>query len=400
MSVNKLNWKKQISPGVNSLPASGLSKFLDIIATKKNVISLSIGEPDFTTPLCVRKGAIKSIEEGYTSYTSCYGLLELRKEIGKSFEKKYNVSYNPEKEVLITVGVSEALDLAMRALLAPGDEVLLPEPCYVANKACVVLAGGVAVPVVTKAEEGFAVNTDELEKHVTPKTKAIIISYPTNPTGATMKREQLEKIAQFAEKHNIFVVSDELYADLTYVGEHTCFASLPGMKERTILLSGFSKAYAMTGLRIGFVMAPEEAVSAMLAIHQYTMLCAPVTAQYAAIDALKYAQADYEYMYDTYNKRRKIMADGFKKIGLPTFEPQGAFYIFPNISTTDLSSAEFTEKLLEEEDVAVIPGNAFGECGEGFVRCSYATSNENLFKALERIDKFVNQTNALEYANK
>ena len=398
--TNKINWKEHISPGVNSLPASGLSKFLDIIATKKNVVSLSIGEPDFTTPLCVRKSAIKSIEEGYTSYTSCYGLLDLRKEIVKSFEGKYDVSYNPEKEVLITVGVSEALDLAMRALLAPGDEVLLPEPCYVANKACVIMAGGIPVPVATKAEEGFVVNTEELEKKVTAKTKAIIISYPTNPTGATMNREQLLQIAQFAEKYNIFVVSDELYADLTYVGKHTCFASLPGMKDRTILLSGFSKTYAMTGLRIGFVMAPEEAVSAMLAIHQYTMLCAPVTAQYAAIEALKHAQADYEYMYDTYNKRRKIMADGFKKIGLPTFEPQGAFYIFPNISVTGLSSADFTERLLEEEEVAVIPGGAFGESGEGFVRCSYATSNENLFKALERMDKFVNQTSSVKYASK
>ena len=394
--TKKINWKEHISSSVNSLPTSGLSKFLDIIATKKNVISLSIGEPDFTSPLCVRKSAIKSIEEGYTSYTSCYGLLDLRKEITKHFEKKYDVSYDPEKEVLITVGVSEALDLVMRALISSGDEVLMPEPCYVANKACIIMAGGVPVPIATKAQEGFFVNITELEKHITQKTKAIIVSYPTNPTGATMNRQQLLEIAKFAEKHNIFVVSDELYADLTYNSEHTCFTSLPGMKERTILLSGFSKTYAMTGLRIGYAMAPVEVINAMLAIHQYTMLCAPITAQYAAIDALKYAQADYEFMYDIYNKRRKIMIDGFKKIGVPTFEPQGAFYIFPDISVTGLNSTVFTEKLLEEQEVAVIPGSAFGECGEGFIRCSYATSNENLFKALDRIDKFINKASSIE----
>jgi aminotransferase len=311
-------------------------------------------------------------------------------------EEKFGVTYNPEREILITVGVSEALDLAMRAILAPGDEVLVPEPCYVANKACVIMAGGVPVPVDTKAEEGFVIKPEELAKRVTPRTKAIIISYPANPTGATMKRAELLKIAAFAQQHNLIVISDELYADLTYVGRHTAFSSLPGMKERTILLSGFSKTYAMTGFRIGFIMAPAEAVSAMLSIHQYTMLCAPTPAQFAAIEAIKSARNDYEFMFDTYNKRRQIMMDGLKKIGLPTFAPQGAFYIFPNIAATGLSSAKFADRLLEAEEVALIPGQAFGACGEGFVRCSYSTATEHLFIALERLDRFVNgQENSL-----
>ncbi|MDR3348781.1 MAG: aminotransferase class I/II-fold pyridoxal phosphate-dependent enzyme [Acidaminococcales bacterium] len=385
-----INWQEKISPAAKQLPDSGLGRFLDIIAVKKNVISLSIGEPDFTTPLSVRKRCIKSVRDGRTSYTSSYGLLQLRQAIAASVEEKYGAPYNPEKEILITTGVSEALDLAVRALLSPGDEVLLPEPCYVAYKACVILAGGVSVPVPTKAEDGFAVNVEELEKRVSAKTKAIIISYPTNPTGATMNREQLLKIAGFAQKHNIVVISDELYAELTYVGRHTCFASLPGMKERTILLNGFSKTYAMTGFRVGFIMAPAEAVSAMLSIHQYTMLCAPTPAQFAAMEAIKSARDDYEFMFDTYNKRRKIMVDGLKRIGLKTFEPQGAFYIFPDIKSTGMSSADFSDRLLEEEEVALIPGAAFGESGEGFVRCSYATSTENLFVALERMDRFVN----------
>jgi aminotransferase len=385
-----INWQEKISPAAKQLPDSGLGRFLDIIAVKKNVISLSIGEPDFTTPLSVRKRCIKSVKDGMTSYTSSYGLLELRKNIAASIEEKYGAAYNPEKEILITTGVSEALDLAVRSLLSPGDEVLLPEPCYVAYKACIIMAGGVPVPVPTKAEDGFAVNVEELEKRVSAKTKAIIISYPTNPTGATMNRGQLLKIAGFAQKHNLVVISDELYAELTYVGRHTCFASLPGMKERTILLNGFSKTYAMTGFRVGFIMAPAEAVGAMLSIHQYTMLCAPTAAQFAAIEAIKSARDDYEFMFGTYNKRRKIMVDGLKRIGLKTFEPQGAFYIFPDVRSTGLSSAEFSDRLLEEEEVALIPGNAFGESGAGFVRCSYATSTENLFAALERIDKFVN----------
>ncbi len=397
---NSINWENKIAPCVGQLPDSGLGRFLDIMATNKNIVSLSVGEPDFTTPLSVRKTCIKSIEEGLTSYTSSYGLLALRKGICQATEKKYGVSYNPESEIVITVGVSEALDLAMRILLAPGDEVLLPEPCYVANKACIILAGGTAVPVPTKADDGFAINIEELEKRLTKKTKAILISYPTNPTGSTLNRDQLLKIADFAQKHNLVVISDELYADLTYVGEHTCFSSLPGMKDRTILLGGFSKTYAMTGFRIGYVMAPKEVISAMIAIHQYTMLCAPAPAQYAALEALESAKNDYEYMFDTYNKRRKIMIDGFKKIGLKTFEPQGAFYIFPDITITGLKSADFCERLLQEQNVAVITGHAFGESGEGFVRCSYSTSNENLFIALERIDKFINTENNKAYACK
>jgi aminotransferase len=395
-----VDWETKVSPTTKRLPDSGLGRFLDIIATRKSVISLSIGEPDFTTPLSVRKRCIKSVKDGMTSYTSSYGLLELRKAIAANMEEKYGMSYSPEKEILITTGVSEALDLAVRAVISPGDEVLLPEPCYVAYKACVVMAGGIPVPVPTEAQEEFAVNVDELEKRVTTKTKAIVIGYPTNPTGATMNRSQLLKIADFVRKHDIIAISDELYAELTYVGQHTAFASLPDMKERTILLNGFSKTYAMTGFRIGFVMAPAEAINAMLAIHQYTMLCAPTPAQFAAIEAIKSARNDYEFMFDTYNKRRKIMIDGFKKIGLKTIEPQGAFYIFPDITATGMTSTDFSDRLLEEQDVALIPGCAFGESGEGFVRCSYATSTENLFTALERIDKFVNFKRNVRYAER
>lgn len=391
MSSTKINWQKSISPQINALPDSGLGAFLDIIANNKNIISLSIGEPNFTSPLAVRKKAIQTIEKGFTSYTSSYGLLDLRKAIVNTFEKKYGVSYSPEKETLITVGVSEALDLAMRVLLAPGDEVLLPEPCYVANKACIVLAGGCPVPVPTKIEDGFAVQVEELEKHVTPKTKAIIIGYPTNPTGATLNHEQLLKIAQFAEKHNLIVLSDELYADLTFEGKHIAFSSLPGMKDRTILLSGFSKAYAMTGFRIGYVLAPTEVIEAMISIHQYTMLCAPTLAQYAALEALNSAEQDCLSMLEAYDRRRKTITSGLKKIGLPTFTPQGAFYIFPYIGETGLTSAKFSQQLLTKQEVAAIPGHAFGASGEGFIRCSYATSDENIIKALERIDIFVNK---------
>ena len=387
----KINWEKTVGKKVKALPDSGLGKFLDIIALNKNIVSLSIGEPDFTAPLCVRNQAIKGIEEGITtSYTSSYGMIELRKAICEMTEKKYNVSYNPENEIAVTVGVSEALDLTMRVLLEEGDEVLLPEPCYVANKACIVLAGGTSVPVPTFAEDGFVVKVAELEKYVTTKTKALMISYPTNPTGATMKKEELEEIAKFAEKHNLIVISDELYADLTYVGNHTCFSSLPGMKERTIILSGFSKTYAMTGFRIGYVLAPKDFIAAMINIHQYTMLCAPAPSQYAAIEAIRSAHKDYEHMYDTYNKRRQLMINGFQNIGLPTFSPEGAFYIFPNISQMSMTSSAFCEELLEKYEVAVIPGDAFGKSGEGFIRCSYATSTENLNKALDRIDRFIN----------
>ncbi len=390
MSFKSIDWRKTIAPTIDALPDSGLGRFLDIIATNKNIVSLSIGEPDFTPPLSVRQRCIQSIEEGATSYTSSYGMLELRQAIAEDIAKKYNVSYSPDKEVIVTVGVSQALDLAMRVLLSPGDEVLVPEPCYVANKACVIMAGGTPVPVATKAEDGFAPDPVELEKFVTAKTKAIIIGYPTNPTGATMNREQILALAKFAEKHNLVVVSDELYADLTYQGEHTCFSSLPGMKERTILLSGFSKAYAMTGFRIGFAMAPAEVIQAMISIHQYTMLCAPTPAQFAALEALKSARKDCDFMIDTYNKRRQIMVEGFKRIGLSTFEPQGAFYIFPDISKTGLTSAEFSEQLLQSQEVAAIPGHAFGKSGEGFIRCSYATANDKLILALERIDRFLN----------
>ena len=384
-----MNWAERVSPLVRSIPPSGIRRFFDIVAEMKGVISLGVGEPDFVTPWHIRESCVHGLQRGYTSYTSNYGLLELRQEITQMIETDYGVSYNPKCEALVTVGVSEALDLAMRAILSPGDEVLVPEPCYVSYKACVTLAGGVPVSVCCTREHEFRVTVDQLAASLTPRTKALLIGYPNNPTGAVMPREQLADIARFAEEHDLIVISDEIYANLTYDGEHTCFSSLPGMRDRTILLNGFSKAYAMTGWRIGYALGNEDFIAAMTKIHQFTMLCAPITAQIAAIEALKQGRPSRERMVAEYDKRRRLMVEGFRNMGLDCFEPKGAFYVFPSIQNTGLTSLEFAEKLLQAEKVALVPGDAFGACGEGYVRCSYAASSKNLAEALDRIARFV-----------
>ena len=384
-----MNWAERVSPLVRSIPPSGIRRFFDIVAEMSGVISLGVGEPDFVTPWHIRESCVHGLQRGYTSYTSNYGLLELRQEITRMIETDYGVTYNPKCEALVTVGVSEALDLAMRAILSPGDEVLVPEPCYVSYQACVTLAGGTPVSVSCTRENEFRVTVDQLSAAVTPRTKALLIGYPNNPTGAVMPREALAAIAQFAEQHDLIVISDEIYANLTYDGEHTCFASLPGMRDRTILLNGFSKAYAMTGWRIGYALGNEDFIAAMTKIHQFTMLCAPITAQIAAVEALQQGRPSRERMVAEYDKRRRLMVEGFRNMGLDCFEPKGAFYVFPSIQNTGLTSLEFAEKLLHAEKVALVPGNAFGACGEGYIRCSYAASSKNLSEALDRIARFV-----------
>lgn len=386
-----MSWSDRISPTVNSIPPSGIRRFFDIVAEMKGVISLGVGEPDFVTPWHIRESCVYGLQRGYTAYTSNYGLLELREEIARMMLDRYNVTYNPKNEVLVTVGVSEALDLAMRAIVCPGDEVLVPEPCYVSYKACVTLAGGAPIPVPTTVENEFRLQVEDLESRLTPRTKALLIGYPNNPTGAIMTREELLMIARFATKHDLIVVSDEIYGDLTYEGAHTCFSSLPDMRDRTILLNGFSKAYAMTGWRIGYALSNPDFIAAMTKIHQYTILCAPVTAQISAIEALKNGEAQMNRMVDEYNRRRRLMLEGLRAMGLDCFEPKGAFYIFPSIKKTGLTAMEFAEELLKEEKVALVPGEAFGNCGQGFVRCSYAASISNLSTALERIERFVSR---------
>lgn len=384
-----MSWAERISPTVNAVPPSGIRRFFDIAAEMKGVISLGVGEPDFITPWHIRESCVHGLHKGYTAYTSNYGLLELREEIARTIYNNYNVTYDPRKEALVTVGVSEALDLAIRAVLHPGDEVLIPEPCYVSYKACVLLAGGKPVPVPTNMEHEFRVTVEQLEKLISPRTKALLIGYPNNPTGAIMPKAELEAIARFATKHDLIVISDEIYADLTYHGTHTCFASLPDMRERTILLNGFSKAYAMTGWRIGYALSNPDFIAAMNKIHQYTMLCAPITAQIGAIEALRHGKDKMEKMVAEYDSRRQLMLNGLRSMGISCFEPKGAFYIFPSIKETGLTSLQFAEELLKTEKVAVVPGDAFGDSGEGFIRCSYASSISNLSAALERIGRFV-----------
>ena len=384
-----MSWAERVSPLVRSIPPSGIRRFFDIVAEMSGVISLGVGEPDFVTPWHIRESCVHGLQRGYTAYTSNFGLLELRQEIARMVENEYGAVYNPQGEVLVTVGVSEALDLAMRAILSPGDEVLVPEPCYVSYNACVSLAGGKPVGVVCKREDEFRLSVEQLEAAVTPRTKALLLGFPNNPTGAVMPREPLAEIARFAESHDLIVISDEIYASLTYEGQHTCFAALPQMRDRTILLNGFSKAYAMTGWRIGYALGNSDFIAAMTKIHQFTMLCAPITAQIAAIEALRQGKPSRDRMVDEYDRRRRLMVDGLRAIGLDCFEPKGAFYVFPSIRNTGLTSLQFAEQLLQAEKVALVPGDAFGACGEGFVRCSYASSTKNLTEALDRIGRFV-----------
>lgn len=380
---------KPISTTVKAMPPSGIRKFFDIVSQMSDVVSLGVGEPDFVTPWRVREAAIFAIEKGYTTYTSNYGLIELRKALSQHLRKTRGLDYSPENQILVSVGVSEALDLAMRAILNPGDEVIVPEPSFVAYKACVLLAGGTPRVVATSPKNGFAMDPDQIERAVTEKTKAIMIGHPSNPTGAVLSREQLGGLMDVARKHDLYVISDEVYDQLTYDAAHICAATLPGAYERTILLNGFSKAYAMTGWRLGYALANREVIDAMTKVHQYTMMCASIVAQMAAIEAIKNGDADMQGMVRQYDQRRKVIVKGLNDIGLPCAMPGGAFYAFPSIAATGLSSEDFSERLLHEEKVAVVPGNAFGDCGEGFIRCSYATALDKIEVALERMGRFV-----------
>lgn len=390
MSSSRLQHQRQlIAQRMNLIPPSGIRKFFDLIASMEGVISLGVGEPDFTTPWHIMEAAIHSLETGYTMYTSNQGLPELRRELAEHLRRSCGVDYDPATELLITVGVSEALDLAARAILDPGDEVIFPDPSYVAYPANILLAGGIPNPIATTAEDEFKLDASRVEAAITPQTKAILFGYPANPTGAVMGREELMPIAEIAKQQDLLVISDEIYRQLVYGVEPTCFASLPGMKERTILLGGFSKAYAMTGWRVGYAAAPQEIIEAMNRIHQYTMLCAPIMAQKAAIEALKSGEEDVKRMVEEYNQRRRVIVKGLNQIGLTCFEPRGAFYVFPSVKATGLTSEEFANRLLQEEKVAVVPGPAFGQCGEGYVRCCYAASLPDIEEALKRMGRFV-----------
>jgi aminotransferase len=377
------------SKKVTQLSPSGIRKFFDLIAATEGVITLGIGEPDYATPWHICEAAIGSLEKGYTMYTSNSGMPGLRYELASYLKNKSGLDYDPDSELLITVGVSEAMDLAMRAILDPGDEVILPDPCYVSYKACVLLAGGNPVMVPTSEKNRFEISPADIEDRVSDRTKAIIIGYPANPTGTVMPREKLRQIAEIAQRRNLLVISDEIYSRLVYGFEHTCFATLPGIKDRTILLNGFSKAYAMTGWRIGYAAAPAGIIAAMTKIHQYTIMSAPTMAQVAAAEALKSGEDSVTEMVEDYNRRRLFTVKGLNEIGLTCFEPRGAFYAFPSIKGTGMTSEEFSERLLTEEKTAVVPGTAFGECGEGYVRCCYATSLAAIEEALTRMKRFV-----------
>jgi aminotransferase len=377
-----------VSTRVKNIPPSGIRKFFDLVLEMDGVISLGVGEPDFVTPWHIREACIYSLEKGFTSYTSNYGLLELRELISECYRKDYNVDYNPRNEILVTTGVSEAADLAFRAVTNPGDEVIIPEPCYVSYKPSVSLAGGKPVPVPTYEEDEFRITADQVKKSITAKTKALVLSYPNNPTGAVMRKKDLEEIADVVNENDIVVISDEVYSKLTYDGNHTCFSSLSGMKERSIILNGLSKSHAMTGLRIGFAAGNGEILEAMTKIHQYTMLCAPITAQMGAVEALRNGDGEMQKMVREYDRRRRLIVNGLNKLGLVCFEPRGAFYAFPSIKSTGITSEEFAGRLLKEQKVAVVPGDVFGECGAGYLRCSYATSREELIEALARIEAF------------
>lgn len=378
-----------VAEHLKTVPPSGIRRFFDLVSEMDDVISLGVGEPDFITPWHIREACIHSIEHGVTAYTSNYGLLELREEISKLYSQKYRVDYNPESETLVTTGVSEALDIAIRAIVNPGDEVIVVQPSYVSYVPSVIFAGGVPVLVSTKMSNNFKITAEELEDAITDKTKAVIINYPNNPTGAVMDKDSLESIADVIVEHDLMMISDEVYDCLTYNGTHTCFASLEGMRDRTILLNGFSKSHAMTGFRMGYALAAPEIIDSMMLIHQYSMLCAPITAQIGAIEALKNGEGEMQKMVREYDRRRHLIVGGLNKLGLECFEPKGAFYAFPSISSTGLTSGDFAERLLNEQKVATVPGDVFGEAGVGFLRCSYAASREDIHTALDRIGEFV-----------
>ena len=381
--------RSYVAEALKDIPRSGIRDFFEIVSTRKDVISLGIGEPDFVTPWHIREASVYALNHGATSYTANLGLLELRRAISDYVVKGYGVEYNPDNEIMVTVGVSEALDLAIRAIINPGEEVIYHEPCYVSYSPIIKFAGGVPVAVQTRKEDEFRLSCTELEKKITPKTKALLLNFPTNPTGAALSQQDVDQIAAIAIKHDLIVITDEIYAELTYQGDRPSITAVPGMKERTIFLNGFSKAWAMTGFRVGFACAPLEITEAMMKIHQYTMLCAPILAQEAAVEALRNGDRPMQEMRDEYRRRRNLMVSAFNESGIDCLKPQGAFYTFPYIGNFGLSSQDFAMKLLESENVACVPGTAFGSCGEGFIRCSYATAMDQIREALKRIDRFV-----------
>lgn len=383
--------RNPLSDIIVDIPPSGIRKFFDVVSEMKGAISLGVGEPDFDTPWHVREEGIYSLEKGRTFYTSNAGLKELKQEIGKYLKRRMHIDYDYNTEILVTVGGSEAIDIALRAMLNPGEEVLIPQPSYVSYVPCAVLAGGKPVIIELEEKDQFKLTKEKLLEKITPNTKVLILPFPNNPTGAIMEREDLEEIAKVIEEKDIFVISDELYAELTYKGEHVSIAEIPGMRERTVLINGFSKAYAMTGWRIGYAAAPEIILTQMLKIHQFAIMCAPTTSQYAAVEALKNGDEDIARMKKAYNERRKYLMRAFAELGMDCFEPYGAFYIFPCIKRFGMSSDEFANRLLQEEKIAIVPGTAFGDSGEGYLRVSYAYSLEDLQKAISRIRRFVDR---------
>ena len=378
-----------LSKTVNEIKPSGIRRFFDLASGMEGVISLGVGEPDFVTPWTVREAAILSLEQGYTSYTANAGLLELRQEIAAYMAREFQVAYQPDSEIIVTVGASQAIDIAFRSIIDPGDEVIVVEPCFVSYSPLVSLAGGTPVHVQAESDQEFKISPNKLESAITSKTKAIMICSPNNPTGTMLNKEELEKIAEIAERYDLLVISDEIYAELVYDEVYTSMAAISGMKERTILISGFSKGFAMTGWRLGFVCAPKEITAAMLKVHQYGMMCAPTMAQYAGLEAMRNGRDDVEEMRKSYRRRRNYMVSSLNELGLSCHSPGGAFYVFPSIQSTGLTSDQFAEKLLLEEKVAVVPGSVFGESGEGYIRCSYATSIEQLQEAIKRIRRFL-----------
>ncbi len=382
--------KSRLSPVVESLPPSGIRRFFDLASEMKDVISLGVGEPDFVTPWHIRDASFDALERGFTSYTSNRGMPQLLQEIA-SYLTGFDLHYNPERELLVTVGGSEAIDVALRAMLCPGEEVLIPEPAYVSYRPCAALAGGVPVAVPTRPDRQFRLSADDLETRLTSHSKVLVMCYPNNPTGAVLSESDLQGLAKVCVRHDLLVISDEIYAELSYGGKHHSIAAQPGMRDRTVVVSGMSKAFAMTGWRIGYAAGPEDILSAMLKIHQYAILCAPIMGQMAALEALRHGEREKQRMVEEYDRRRRLIVEGLRGVGLPCHEPQGAFYAFPDIRGTGLTAEAFAEGLLRQQRVAVVPGTAFGEAGEGFVRCSYATSADQIKLAVERIGRFVEE---------
>jgi aminotransferase len=391
-SNHRQSMAEYLSPLARSIKPSGIRRFFDLVSTRKDVITLGVGEPDFVTPWHVRDAAVYALEKGKTQYTSNAGMPELREAIGQYLSDSFAVSYNPANEILVTVGGSEAIDLALRALISPGDEILIPEPCYISYSPITTLSGGKAVGIETFAKDNFKLKAESLQAVITPKSKVLILCYPSNPTGGIMTYEDWLPIAKVVEENDLIVISDEIYAELTYGTKHVSFAAMPGMKDRTLLVSGFSKAFAMTGWRMGYACGHQDLIGAMLKIHQYTVMCAPIMAQYAALEALTpHGLEEKDRMMEAYNQRRRLVVKGFRQIGLECHEPEGAFYAFPSITSTGLTSEQFAQRLLEEGNVAAVPGDVFGLGGEGHLRCSYATSVAQLTEALDRIGHFVHK---------